>query len=75
MITMEVATELQPNDIIYVLSKKDVTFLNSILVADALGILKENDSKELSEYFKRRNLDRFQCKSLQILQNNHHLHL
>ncbi len=61
------ATELQPNDIIYVLSKKDVAFLNSILVADALGILKENDSKELSDYFKRSNLDRFQCKSLQIL--------
>ena len=51
------AIELQPNDIIYVLSKKDVTFLNSILVADALGILKENDSKELSDYFKRSNLD------------------
>ena len=60
-------TKLQPNDIIYVLSKKDVTFLNSILVADALGILKENDTEELSDYFKRSNLDRFQCKSLQIL--------
>ena len=61
------ATKLQPNDIIYVLSKKDVTFLNSILVADALGILKKKESEELSDYFRRSNLNRFQCKSLQIL--------
>ena len=60
-------TKLQPNDIIYVLSKKDVTFLNSILVADALGILKKKESEELSDYFKQSNLDRFQCKSLQML--------
>ena len=60
-------TKLKPNDIIYVLSKKDVTFLNSILVADALGILKKKESEELSDYFKQSNLDRFQCKSLQML--------
>lgn len=60
-------TILQPNDIIYVLSQKDVSFLNSILVADSLSILKQKQSDELSEYFKRRNLDRFQCKSLQML--------
>tara|TARA_B100000925_G_scaffold287792_1_gene267654 strand:+ start:1292 stop:3883 length:2592 start_codon:yes stop_codon:yes gene_type:complete len=60
-------TKLKPNDIIYVLSKKDVAFLNSVLVADALGILKKKESEELSDYFKRRNLDRFQCKSLQML--------
>ncbi len=60
-------TKLQPNDIIYVLSNKDVSFLNSILVADALNILKEKESEELSDYFKQRNLDRFQCKSLQML--------
>ncbi len=63
----ESRTKLQPNDIIYVLSKKDVTFLNSILVADALGILKKKESEELSDYFKQSNLDRFQCKSLQML--------
>ncbi len=60
-------TKLQPNDIIYVLSNKDVNFLNSILVADALNILKQTESEELSEYFRQRNLDRFQCKSLQML--------
>ena len=60
-------TKLQPNDIIYVLSNKDVNFLNSILVADALNILKQKESEELSEYFRQRNLDRFQCKSLQML--------
>ena len=61
------STKLQPNDIIYVLSQKDVSFLNSILVADALSILKQKESEELSQYFKQRNLDRFQCKSLQML--------
>ena len=60
-------TSLKSNDIIYILSKSDVNFLNSILVADALGILKENDSKNLSEYFRSLNLNRYQCKSLQIL--------
>ena len=58
---------LYPNDIVYVLSKEDVNFLNSILVADALNLLNNTDSKSLSEYFKSRNLDRYQCKSLQIL--------
>ena len=58
---------LYPNDIVYVLSKEDVNFLNSILVADALNLLSNTDSKSLSEYFKSRNLDRYQCKSLQIL--------
>ena len=53
--------------IIYVLSNKDVNFLNSILVADALNILKQTESEELYEYFRQRNLDRFQCKSLQML--------
>ena len=32
-------TKFMPNDIIYVLSKKDVNFLNSILVADALKLI------------------------------------
>ena len=60
-------TLLKSNDVIYVLSKDDVNFLNSILVADALSILSERDSKELSDYFELRNLDRYQCKSLQML--------
>ena len=60
-------TKLMPNDIVYILSKKDVNFLNSILVADALNLLKEKESDELSKFFKDRNLVRYQCKSLQIL--------
>ncbi len=59
--------KLKPNDIVYVLSKNDIAFLNSILVADALNLLKEKDSSLLSDYFKKRNLDRYQCSSLQIL--------
>ena len=59
--------KLKPNDIVYVLSKNDIAFLNSILVADALNLLKEKDSTLLGDYFKKRNLDRYQCSSLQIL--------
>ena len=57
---------LRPNDIIYVLSRKDINFLNSILVADALNLLKKKDSNLLSNYFNSRNLDRFQCKSFKF---------
>ena len=67
-------TLLIPNDIVYVLIKKDVNFLNSILVADALNLLNNKDSKSLSEYFKSRNLDRYQCKSFKFLLNNPPLH-
>ncbi|MDA9729364.1 SLBB domain-containing protein [SAR86 cluster bacterium] len=60
-------TSLKSNDVIYVLSQEDVKFLNSILVADALNILSNNDSESLANYFKSKNLDRYQCKSLQML--------
>ncbi len=59
--------KLQPNDLIYVLSKNDINFLNSVLVADALNLLTKKDSDSLSAYFKKSNLDRYQCKSLRIL--------
>ena len=58
---------LEPNDVIYVLSKEDVNFLNSILVADALNLLSKKNSESLASYFKKSDLDRYQCKSLQIL--------
>jgi protein involved in polysaccharide export with SLBB domain len=61
------SVNLSPNDTIYILSKKDVTFLNSILVADALSLLSEKNSSLISDFFKKRGLDRYQCKSLQIL--------
>tara|TARA_B100000989_G_C19531096_1_gene469924 strand:+ start:492 stop:3083 length:2592 start_codon:yes stop_codon:yes gene_type:complete len=60
-------TRLKSNDVIYVLSQEDVKFLNSILVADALNILSNKDSESLANYFKSKNLDRYQCKSLQML--------
>ncbi len=60
-------TNLEPNDIVFILSKKDVNFLNSILVADALNLLSDKDSKQLSNYFSSKRQNRFRCKSLQIL--------
>ena len=67
LISDDTSTKLEPNDLIYVLSRKDVNFLNSILVADALNLLSRKNSELLSNYFAKRNLDRYQCKSLQIL--------
>ena len=67
LITDDTSTKLEPNDLIYILSRKDVNFLNSILVADALNLLSRKNSELLSNYFAKRNLDRYQCKSLQIL--------
>ena len=61
------SVNLNPNDTIYILSKKDVNFLNSILVADALSLLTEKNSNLLSDYFRKSGLDRYQCRSLQIL--------
>ena len=63
----KLSIKLEPNDLVYILSKKDVNFLNSILVADALNLLSRKNSELLSNYFSKRNLDRYQCKSLQIL--------
>jgi polysaccharide export outer membrane protein len=60
-------TELKPNDIIYVLSKDDVAFLNSILVADALGLLSKENQQSLSRYFYLSEIERYRCKSLQML--------
>jgi protein involved in polysaccharide export with SLBB domain len=60
-------TILMPNDLVYVLSRDDISFLNSILVADALNLLSKKDNDKLSSFFGNRNLERFQCKSLQIL--------
>ncbi len=58
---------LEPNDSVYILSKKDIEFINSILVGDSLGLLGEKDSEKLSNYFGINNLSRYQCKSLQLL--------
>ncbi len=67
LINNNTSTKLEPNDLVYILSKQDINFLNSILVADALNLLSRKNSELLSSYFSNRNLDRYQCKSLQIL--------
>lgn len=58
---------LSPNDIVYVLSKGDIEFLNSILVADALKIISEKDSEKISKFMRSSDVDRYQCKSLKLL--------
>ena len=60
-------TFLKPNDTIHVLSKEDVSFLNSILVADALGLLSEESNKSLTQYFLLTDIERYKCRSLQLL--------
>ena len=44
-------TTLMPNDLVYVLSRDDISFLNSILVADALNLLSKKDNDKLSSFF------------------------
>ena len=60
-------TFLKPNDAIFILSRKDINFLNSILVADALSLLSNKNSNTLSEFFFNAKTNRYQCKSLQLL--------
>lgn len=63
----EQKTQLKPNDIVYVLSLDDVNFLNSISVADALGILSRKDNEKIAKYFSINRKDRYQCNSLKLL--------
>ena len=43
-------TILRPNDKVFIFSKTDIDFINSILVANALGVLDEDDSELLNDY-------------------------
>ena len=58
---------LNPNDIIYILSIDDVEFLNSILVADALGLLNDKDKKTMEAFYSSSKAARYQCNSLKLL--------
>lgn len=58
---------LKPNDIIYILSVDDVEFLNSILVADALGLLNDKDKKTMEAFYSSSKVARYQCNSLKLL--------
>lgn len=50
LLPKENKTFLQANDVIYIFSRSDIEFINSILVANALGILDAEDSKKLNDY-------------------------
>ena len=43
-------TILRPNDKVFIFSKTDIDFINSILVANALGVLDEDDSELLNNF-------------------------
>ncbi len=43
---------LQSNDIIYALSQYDIDFINSALLADALGLLSEEDKIKIDIFYK-----------------------
>ena len=67
LIGKDTNTALYPNDKVYILSKEDINFLNSILVADALNLLDTKNTEILSKYFENSRSKRYQCNSLQIL--------
>ena len=50
LLSKENKTFLQANDIIYIFSRSDIEFINSILVANALGVLDTEDSEKLNDY-------------------------
>ena len=50
LLSKEDKTFLQANDIVYIFSRSDIEFINSILVANALGVLDAEDSKRLNDY-------------------------
>ena len=50
LLSKESKTFLQPNDVIYIFSRSDIEFINSILVANALGVLDAEDSEKLNDY-------------------------
>ena len=54
-------TILRPNDKVFIFSKTDIDFINSILVANALGVLDEDDSELLNNF-----LDPKQSSSIDI---------
>ena len=45
-------TILNPNDFIYVFSQYDVDFINSALLADALGLLSEEDKNKIDIFYE-----------------------
>ena len=57
------STSLKANDVIYVLSKKDVDFLNSYQVGYALGVIDEDEKNKGN--FSQQLVNR--CKSLSLL--------
>ena len=44
--------DLKPNDFIYVFSQYDIDFINSALLADALGLLSEEDKIKIDGYYR-----------------------
>ena len=45
---------LKPNDFIYVFSQYDIDFINSALLADALGLLSEEDKIKIDLFYERK---------------------
>ena len=49
--------KLFPNDLVYVFSEYDLDFINSALLADALGLLSEEDKQSLDIFYSEQNKD------------------
>jgi len=59
---------LQQNDFIYVFSQYDIDFINSALLADALGLLSEEDKRKLDIFYEEEKQKR--QESLQNSENS-----
>ncbi len=58
--------KLRPNDIVYVFSQDDIDFLNSALVADALGLLSSEEQEELDLFYEEEKERQLQDELNQI---------
>jgi protein involved in polysaccharide export with SLBB domain len=59
--------KLYPNDLVYVFSEYDIDFINSALLADALGLLSEEDKKSLDSFYSVQKTNNYQAKDQEEL--------
>ena len=60
--------KLFPNDLIYIFSEYDIDFINSALLADALGLLSEEDKQSLDTFYSNQKTN--SSRSLQENESN-----
>ena len=58
---------LRPNDFIYVFSQYDIDFINSALLADALGLLSEEEKIQIDSFYENQSAKLQENQQLQLV--------